>query len=253
MNTYKVTVSYQGTRYKGFQYQPQVDTIEKRLKEALFTLFQSQVRFVSAGRTDTGVHACGQVFSFKSLKFFEVEALRKGLNRYLPDDIIVTDVIQVDTSFQARKSAVTREYQYLFSDRFIPFYLKEIVTIVKFQPNLERLNGIEKILVGENDFVNFRKMGSNEKTTLRTILSFKFTDFEIADIYMPQKQYKIYCFKIVGTSFLYSMVRNIVGALFEVLRGKVSVVDFQNMVQTNSKYQYTMAPAKGLCLVNVTY
>jgi tRNA pseudouridine38-40 synthase len=128
-----------------------------------------------------------------------------------------------------------------------------VINKVKFNPDLTKLVGVEKSLIGEHDFENFRKLGSNERSTIRTIIDFNISQVFLSDIYNVSEKYTVYCIKIVGNSFLYSMVRNLVGALFEVFKDHVSLDDFVAMVNKTGRYNYTMAPAKGLCLVKVNY
>lgn len=253
MHNYKLIISYKGERFKGFQYQPNVETIENHLMEAIKTVFQENISITGSGRTDTGVHSLRQVINFKSEKMFDTKVLIKGINRYLPSDIDIVAAEILDKNFSARKNALAREYQYLFSDDIIPIYLKDFVYKVRFQPMLDVVAGIPEMIKGEHDFVFFRKLGSNEKSTVRTIYDFRIEKKKIVDIYNARIQYTVYCITIIGNSFLYSMVRNLVGAIFEVFKGRQTRQSFKEMIDGKVKFPYSMVPAKGLCLVQIEY
>lgn len=253
LNNYKLVISYLGTNYKGYQFQTDFDTIEKNIKIAIKEIFRNDIKMIAAGRTDTGVHAENQIINFKTEKYIDEKILKNALNRYLKQDIYVKEIGLVDVFFNARKSAKFREYQYLFTNDEIPLYLRNIVEMVKFSPELKSVYGIKKILIGQHDFINFRKIGSNEKSTIRKINDFNITRKKINDLYFDNEFYYVYVIKIVADSFLYSMVRNLVGAIFEIFKGNANLKDLEEMIHNKSRYNYTKASSKGLSLVKIGY
>lgn len=254
MASYKLVFSYLGTDFFGSQIQPGQRTVEGELKKAFEKLYGQDVPIVMSGRTDTGVHAESQVLSYKVEKTYPVERVVAALNRYLPNDILVKDVSEVSDSFNARRSAKSREYRYLFTNEAIPLYMKPMITEIGFYPDLKSLSGIETILVGDLDFKHFRNLGSDEKSTVRTIYSFSVNKREIPIVYRDCDRFTVYEIEIKGVSFLYRMVRNLTGALFEVMGGKRSLNEFSSQLSASEKiFHYTTAPAKGLSLVRVGY
>ena len=236
------------------QYQPCHVTVEGTILTALSKIYKRDVKIVPAGRTDAGVHASEQVFSFKIDHEIDEEKLLLALNRYLPIDIRIKRIEQVDYSFHARRSAKSREYQYLFYyNEILPYFLDQVSVRIRFQPDETLFDGIERILTGTHNFVNFRKLGSNEKSTIRTIDKVELTKICINDIFDSAQSYAVYKLLIKADSFLYGMVRNLVGALWQVLKHKRTLGEFKEMLDCVNKFSYSMASAKGLTLVKVNY
>ncbi len=251
MVNYKLLISYNGSAYCGFQEQPNVTTVESELKKALKQVYLQDIKIVGAGRTDAGVHAIGQVINYKIDKQIPANKLLLAINSKLSNNLRVKSLTVVNENFHARKSAVSREYHYLFTNNDIPFYLEPIITRIRFKPNLDLFSEFSKIIIGKHDFGNFRKLGSFEKSTIKEVFNFDISIEELTDYF--EKNVIIYRLKICASGFLYGMVRCITGAIFEVLRGKRKLAEFQNLILNNDKYKYTIASAKGLTLVKVNY
>ncbi|MCP4049538.1 MAG: tRNA pseudouridine(38-40) synthase TruA [bacterium] len=254
MNNYKLIIAYNGSSYAGLQYQPGKKTIEGELREALQEVYGDNIKIVASGRTDAGVHAQGQVINFKYKEIIPLNKIPKVLNNILPEDILVKNAEIVDDSFSARRSAKSREYKYLFSCEEMPIYLREYVTRIYFKPDENCFESLKSIIKGRHDFINFRNKGSNEKSTVRNIISLEIFKTDIYNIYNDKEKTKVYNVSIVADSYLYRMVRNIVGAMFNVMKGSRTTADFRGLLDNKKeRYNYVTAQPNGLCLVNVSY
>lgn len=253
---YKVVFAYKGTSFSGFQKQPgKLRTVEGEFLEGLSKIVGKRVgAVVASGRTDAGVHAEGQVISFVSDCGIPPGNILRALNSVLPRDITVHKVEEVETRFHARYSAKSREYRYLFTDDRSLFFLDEFVTKIEFKPKIELFPFFSQYVVGTHDFSLFRCKGSTEFSTIKRIFQFELFEYKYPTVYNVEIAYPIYCLRIVGNSFLYKMVRNLAGAIFEVLRGKRNVEEFAAMLQPHPEpYKFTTAPPTGLCLYRVNY
>lgn len=253
MNNYKVVVAYQGTRFYGFQAQPRHRTVEAELMAALRQAYREEIKIVAAGRTDTGVHATGQVINYQSRKNIPVSRLPIVLNYWLADDIRIISVSRVAPTFNARRSAKSREYEYLFSDKEIPLYLRGNIARIKCHPDPTLFDEIATNLIGKHDFVNFRNTGSSENNTVRELLAVKLGKRKIKFGYKYEKPFEVYYLYLKGNSFLYKMVRNIMGYVNEIFKGKQTIADLCAQLNGAPKARYTTMNAKGLCLVRVNY
>ena len=251
LTNYKLVVAFKGTSYSGFQFQHNTITIEGELRLALRSLYKKEIKLISCGRTDKGVHADMHVSNFFADKNYPLQTIISALNYYLPSDIRVLDVSSVDSSFNARYSAVSRTYIYSFSNDCIPFLFQDFISFFNYSFDFKNLNNLLSKCIGMHDFVNFRNIGSDEKSTVREIYNFSFLKKNIK--LLDNSNFKFYQFEITANGFLYRMVRNLVGALVEVLRGVRSHDEFINMLNLASVYNYTTAPSNGLSLVKVKY
>lgn len=253
MINYKLVISYRGDTFLGFQRQPVGRTVETELVNSISKLFNEKISITGAGRTDAGVHALGQVINFKSQKWFDLDRLKYSLNCVLTDDISVLDIEIVDDKFDARKSAKTRVYHYLYSPFVMPTFMDSIVTRVNFNSPVEYMNQCSQVFLGEHDFSRFKKLGSNEKSSVRHVKMIKVEQKHIMDPYGTFESV-YYSLQIEANSFLYRMVRNCVGALFQVFKEKNAFNELVRMVKyQEAGFNYPAAPAKGLCFVKVNY
>lgn len=253
MTNYKAVIAYDGSAYSGYQIQDNAETVESSLTNALSTLLSDVTKIYASGRTDSGVHAEGQVISFKSAKLFDINRTLYALNSILPDSIWIRSLEPVTTSFDPRRDATSREYKYLFTDAKAPLYMKHRVVELPYTLNLDFCDSVAESLIGKKDFVMLRKKGSNETSTVREIYEFSIEKKLLYGLYGELDSYYFEA-RVVANAFLYRMVRNIMGAVFEVLRGKESLNEFRAFLnQENTLFKYTVAPAKGLTLVKVKY
>ncbi len=238
-------VEYDGTRYHGFQLQGEMPTIQKELETAIEQLTGETTRLITASRTDAGVHARGQVVSFRTGSAHSLETFVKGLNYYLPRNIAVKTAHRVDASFNVRRNAVSREYNYIILNGSTRSPLKDrFCHLVKGHLDIEAMSRAAGVLMGEHDFASFvnNKEAAARNTVKRVLRS------EI------RRDGDSVIFNIMANSFLMHQVRNIVGTLIRVGRGKMSVDEFCSILESKqSCLAGPTAPASGLCLMQVNY
>jgi tRNA pseudouridine38-40 synthase len=251
---YKLTIQYKGSSYLGWQIQPHDAglTVQGELHRALKTISKSQnVKSMGAGRTDSGVHALGQVVKIAIELNIKSDSLRKALNVNLPDDIRVTDVEVSDEAFHPTVSAKSKEYHYLFTcnETFSPFQ-KEFIYNYPFEIDLEKMKQACQILIGSHDFSNFYCEGTEVSHNIREIYECEILEVAKASLVLPP----YYVFRIVGNGFLKQMVRLLVGALWNIGRGKVTLDEFKNALGPIRVQRLgPVAPPSGLYMVCVNY
>ena len=241
----KITLSYDGSLYCGWQVQNNGISIQSILQDAIEKLTGEKVKVTGSGRTDAGVHAQGQVASF-SLENSTIppQKLYKALNTLLPSDIRVIESGLVGDEFDARKSAKRKTYRYSFYFSEVENPLKERYALrIDDLPFYDQmLSALDKV-VGERDFACFNASGGGAKTTIRTIYDARFERVD-NDLY----------FFVTGNGFLYNMVRTLSGTLLEVGKGKLSISDLEKLIKNKDRSACGRTlPAKGLCLMQVEY
>ncbi len=241
-----MTVEYAGIRYFGFQLQAgNQPTIQGELEKALFRLTGENIRVLAASRTDTGVHALGQVVSFRTYARHAADTYVKALNHYLPPDIAVKSAGKVDVSFDVRKQAVSREYSYHILNSAIRSPLSAgRVHRVEGRLDITAMNEACRHLIGEHNFASFTSgIGGAARNMVRRVYR---ADFERAG--------DVVVFHIVAGSFLPHQVRNTVGTLIRVGLGQMSRDDFCSiMAEQRPGLAGPTAPACGLYLDKVNY
>ena len=254
MHSYKLIFSYIGTHFFGSQYQPGLRTVEGEISDSFAKALKSEFSFVVSGRTDAGVHAEAQVGRLRILNKIPPERLLYCLRRCLPDDIVLCSVVEVDEDFHPRFSARYREYHYLYTPHreALPLVYNSCVAQGVGGENYESVSSLLAALVGSYDFTAFRCLGSSEKSTRKTVFSCDM----IPDSFVTpfSGSLDVVRFRIVADSFLYRMVRCILGALFEVMKDPDKAALFLDSLHFGKKrIDYELAPAKGLTLVSVGY
>lgn len=244
MRYLKLIVAYDGTNYNGFQRQKNGIGVQQVLEQALSELCGEKILLKAAGRTDTGVHALGQVISFATEATIPAENIPRAIRYLLPGDIVVGKGEEVTKEFHARYSAKEKTYKYkIIRTPIVDPCLRNYSWEIKEELDLPAMEKATKYLVGTHDFSAFRNTGSEMTTPVRTIKEAKW-----------KKQGKEYTFTITGNSFLYRMVRNLVGCLVKVGKGKITPEQFQKILAGKDRKAVGMAaPAQGLYLVKVTY
>jgi tRNA pseudouridine38-40 synthase len=237
-------VEYDGTAYCGWQRLSHAPSVQETVEKALSTIANQSIEVVCAGRTDSGVHAVGQVIHFETNVIRTMRSWLRGTNSNLPDDIALRWVKQVDDDFHARFSAYERQYRYIILNRKArPALQNKHVTWVFDPLDVKIMHQAAQLLLGEKDFSSFRASGCQARHAMREILS----------VHVVRDDELIYI-DIVANAFLHHMVRNIVGTLIEVGRGKRSVEQFANLIVLKDRNQADMtAAAKGLYFVSVSY
>ncbi|MFC1934686.1 tRNA pseudouridine(38-40) synthase TruA [Chloroflexota bacterium] len=236
---------YNGARYCGFQLQANGPTIQGEIEQGLRKLTGGKIRVAAAGRTDAGVHARGQVVSFRTKALLPLEAFVKGLNYYLPEDIVIKGASRVDDSFDVRRSAVSREYRYCILNNPARSPLKQgFAYLVTAKLDTRVMKQACRGLIGRHDFASFvTGDGSGIKSTIRNVYN--------AEI---EKKGELVIFNIAANSFLPHQVRNTVGALVRIGLSKITVDEFNNIVQARKPgLARPTAPACGLCLMRINY
>ena len=249
-----ITLSYDGTRYHGWQIQPNGDSIQQQLQEALSTLLRQPIEVVGAGRTDTGVHARMMVAHFEAphpllggeivnCQLSIVNDLAYKLNKLLPQDIAVQEVRQVPDDMHARFSATSRTYHYFIHTHKDPF-LCAYSWQIPYKLDFERMNEAAQVLLEYKDFTSFSKVNTDTKTNL----------CDIKEAYWTEVAPGQWRFTITANRFLRNMVRAIVGTLVEVGRGRISIEDVRRIIEAKNRCQAgESVPAKGLFLVDIKY
>jgi tRNA pseudouridine38-40 synthase len=243
---FKLTLTYEGTRYAGFQKQAgqEVPTIQGALEMAILKLTGETVRLTGAGRTDAGVHARGQVVNFYSQARLTAADWQQALNATLPRDILVGAATEVKLDFHARYDAKSKTYSYrIHNDRLRPVFDRNLTYFYRRYLNLELMRAAAALIVGQHDFRSFQAAGSTVKTTVRTVNFCELTRWgsELRLI-------------INADGFLYHMVRNIIGTLIFVGNGRLTVTQFDELMRrVDRNLAGPTAPALGLCLEKVFY
>lgn len=246
MPTWKIELEYEGTRYRGWQIQHNVKTIQGELENAARQLFAGKFEVFGAGRTDAGVHALRQV---AHLKVPELRAnvtpkqIQHGFNDLLPHDINILRVVNAADDFHARHDAIARYYLYQISTRRTAFG-KSLVWWIKDRLDPAAMKEAADLLVGKYDFVSFCELeeGKKQSTVVRVEHAEVFTEGELI------------CFRIGASHFLWKMVRRIVGVLAEVGRGKLGPGEVERLLKFHSNAPAPLtAPPSGLYLEKVLY
>jgi tRNA pseudouridine38-40 synthase len=236
-------VQYDGTNFLGYQIQASGRTVQGEIEQALYRITQTTLRIEGAGRTDSGVHATGQVIAFKALWKHSSEALQRALNANLPDDVVVKNLGTVDEAFHPRFSALNRTYTYTIVNQPWPEVLQRRYAYhVKPKLNVTLMNRAGQLLIGAHDFASFGKPPQGE-STVRQVSQAKWL-----------AQGNQLTFYITANAFLYRMVRHIVGTLIQVGLGQLTVAAVKDILAAQNPAQSAPpAPAHGLCLIKVTY
>ncbi|MBR4026035.1 MAG: tRNA pseudouridine(38-40) synthase TruA [Lachnospiraceae bacterium] len=245
MKNYKIIIQYDGTRYKGWQVQKSTDmTIQGKLQAVLEQLVQYPVEVIGSGRTDAGVHAIGQVANFHLKEGFSNEEILEYLNQYLPMDIAVTDIEEVEERFHSRYHATSKTYVYRIHTSTIPnvFERKYMYTYTETL-DIEKMKEAAAYLIGTHDFLAFCGNKKMKKSTVRTI-----TDITI------EKSDSELQLSFTGDGFLQNMIRIITGTLIEVGSGRKSPYEVREILEKKDRTLagYT-APSEGLILKRVKY
>lgn len=236
-----MTIEYDGTSFIGWQIQKKGRTIQGELQKALEKLLKEKINLIGAGRTDSGVHALGQVANFKTINMLGVEQILLALNNLLPKDIVIKKAQEVTLDFNARFKAKNRVYRYrIFLGKTA--ILRKLVWEV-FQPlDIRKMKQGLRMIKGAHSFSKFG-MKSNDQHNYRcNILKAK-----------CEENGNEITFEIEANRFLRGMVRSIVGTLVEIGRGRLGINEFAKMLQNQSRKAIKKAPAGGLYLVKVKY
>lgn len=247
MANYKLCIQYDGTRYRGWQVQNSTeDTIQGKLQTVIGRLVGYPVEVIGSGRTDAGVHAAGQVANVHLKKAYaDEQQFCDDVNRYLPEDIGVLSVEEVDEKFHARFSAKEKTYEYRIHTNVCSnvFERKYVYAYTDCELNVDKMKEAAVLLEGEHDFKSFCGNKHMKKSTVRTISEIR--------IEQSEKEIRI---RYTGDGFLQNMIRILTGTLIEVGNGTKKPADIPVILAglDREKAGYT-APPQGLCLLEVLY
>ena len=241
---YKLTIAYDGTRFFGWERQPGKDTIQGKLEAVLGQLQGRPVNVIGAGRTDAGVHARAMTANVVLDTALTPEEIRDYMNRYLPDAIAVREVKEAAPRFHARYNALGKTYRYTCHVGAVkPVFDRKYVTLLDYEPDVERMRRAAAYLLGEQDFASFCGNPRMKKSTVRLV-----------DSITVVRQRDRIVFTFHGTGFLQNMVRILVGTLLEVGRGRWEPAYVREILDSKDrKLAGPTAPTEGLCLMKVDY
>lgn len=245
MELYQVTIAYDGTDFKGFQRQKSARTVQRDFEKALEKLGWKERSILSAGRTDTGVHAEGHVVAFRLEWQHTSGELQRAINDLLPVDISTLDVKKANEEFHPRFDATQRKYRY-------QMYFSNVINPMKDRyywrvwprPDLLLLEQASEMFLGTHDLKEYGRPPNDKTTTNRTI--------DLAEWKWPQEGTNAF-FSIRAKAFLYHMVRRVVFVLICAGQGRVSMRELKDSIQKQKELQAGIAPAKGLVLEQIVY
>jgi len=265
MRNIRLTLAYDGGDYVGWQIQPNGRSVQAVVEQAIEKLTGETVRLMAAGRTDSGVHALGQVANFFSEKSIPCENIRRGLQSHLPGDVVVRNVDEVPADFHATYSAVRKRYRYVIhQSRVRSPFLNRYVWPRSENLDVERMQQAADCLLGRQDFRCFESRFPNKSHSVRTVEQARlfraggWAVWSPSSLENPEPETDapgpFLCFEIVADGFLYNMVRAIVGTLMHVGRGRWSPEDVRRIIENQDRgLAGETAPPQGLYLVSVDY
>ena len=244
MQNYKLTIAYDGTRFFGWEHQPDRDTVQGKLETVLGELCGAPVDVIGAGRTDAGVHARAMVASVQLDTDLSDTEIRDYCNRYLPDAIAVREVKACAPQFHARYNAAGKTYRYTCFDGPVkPVFDRRYVNLLDYRVDETAMQQAAQYLIGEHDFRAFCGNPKMRKSTVRTVDS----------ISVERRKDRV-IFTFHGNGFLQNMVRIMVGTLLEVGRGFWKPEQVREILDSRDRKQAgPTAPPEGLCLMKVDY
>ncbi len=245
MRNFKMTVEYDGTAYCGWQRQENGMTIQQMLEEAIQLITGEKVAVIGSGRTDAGVHALNQVGSFRCSTKLSVNKIFMGMNSVLPPDIVVKELEEVADDFNALRDAKSKIYVYkICNQRLRPALGRNYFWHIRFPLDIASMKKAAKLLIGTHDFSCFCATGTDVKDRVRTIV----------DVEIKTRDEGLMEIKVESHGFLKYMVRNIIGTLVEVGRGKRKPEEMKSIIESRDRtVAGVTAPACGLFLKEVKY
>ena len=241
--TCKLTLEYDGTDFVGWQYQTNGRSVQEIVEKALSQILREEIKVVGAGRTDSGVHAKGQVASFTLESSLDCNAIVRGLNGVLPDDVAALDVKDVADGFNARYDAKSRSYQYVIVNR--PSVLsRRFAWVIGYKLDIDAMRGCLDEIRGTHSFESFCKVDSNVEHHRCAVLHASW----------EERAEQEFVFEITANRFLYGMVRALVGTMVDIGRGHTPQSSFKQILESKDRRNAGVsAPSKGLFLIHVDY
>lgn len=254
MQSFKLTLAYDGTQYSGWQWQPAKRTVQATLEGLLERITGQFVRVVGSSRTDAGVHALGQVVSFSSDTKLDCETLRRALNAFAPPDLVVLSVEFAPHDFHATRDAVAKRYRYVVQDGpHRDVFARNFAWRVWQTLDVAAMQEAASHLVGTHDFISFQSSGSRRVTTVRTIQDILVQRVSCSNGHAVEGMDRVWI-EVQADGFLYNMVRNITGSLVLVGRQRQSAAWMSDVIAAKDRRVAGMtAPPQGLFLLWVQY
>ena len=245
MFKYKIIIEYDGSNFVGWQKQDNGNSIQESIEKAIIKITSEKITVFGAGRTDSGVHAKGQVAHFITMNEISLDTIRDGLNQYLRNfSIAILKAEKVKEDFHARFSAIQRHYQYLLINRRPPLtFNKNYAWAVYKELEIDKMKTAANYFIGKYDFNSFRSIDCQSSSSIKTIDSCNVNQFnnEIT-------------INVAAKSFLHSQVRIMVGTLVEVGKGKIKPDQIKQIISSKDRSKAgPTAPAHGLYLIKVEY
>lgn len=244
MKRVKLVVAYDGTNYRGWQVQNNGTTIESMLNRAISSLTGEDIHVMGSSRTDSGVHAMGNVAVFDTEARMAADKFSYALNQRLPEDIRIQNSCEVSSDFHPRYQKTVKTYEYRILNREFPLPAYRLNTHFTYRPlDVPRMQEAARYLEGEHDFQSFCAAGAQVKTTVRTIHELTVT-----------KEGDLIVIRVTGNGFLYNMVRIIAGTLMKVGMGEWEPERMTEILEgRDRKLAGPTAPAKGLTLMEIHF
>lgn len=247
MKRIKLEIAYDGSNYCGWQVQPELPTVEAEVNKALSSLINEQIEVIGASRTDSGVHALGNVAVFDTNSRIPADKFTLALNQRLPEDIRVQTSIEVPLDFHPRKVNCRKTYQYRILNRRIALPTERYYSHFVYYPlSLEMMEKAGSYLIGDHDFKSFCSAKTQVTDTVRTIYDLR--------VIKEDRNGDMIAITIEGNGFLYNMIRIIAGTLIEVGRGALPADDIPNILKgMDRSLAGPTAPPEGLILMKIDY
>jgi tRNA pseudouridine38-40 synthase len=244
MRNLKLTIAYDGTDFHGWQVQPSLRTVQGELQDALGKLYNHKDKITGSGRTDAGVHAHGQVANVETVRTMDTGAVLRGANALLPTEIRVLSVAEAGPEFHARRSALSKTYEYrVWRSPIVDPFQSRYVYSFRYSLDEADMDQGTRYLLGEHDFTSFCAAATVAEDRVRTI-------FEAC----WERSAAIWCFRIRGNGFLQYMVRTITGTLLEIGRGRSRPEHILELFEARDRrLAGPSLPPRGLHLLRVDY
>jgi tRNA pseudouridine38-40 synthase len=244
MRNLKLTLAYDGTGFHGWQIQPQLATVQGQLQHTLQKLFNHDVQVTGSGRTDAGVHAHGQVASVETMRNMDTDAVLRGANALLPPEIRVLSVEEVSPEFHARRSALSKTYEYrIWRNPIVSPFHARYVYAFRYPLDEKPMDRGTTYFIGTHDFTSFCATATEIEDRTRTIYEATWSRSETE-----------WVFRIRGNGFLQYMVRTIVGTLLEIGQGRLEAEQIPGIFEARDRrLAGPSVPAQGLHLISVDY
>ncbi len=252
MRNIKLIIEYDGTDFFGWQYQPNMRTVQGEIEKSIKQITGEESKLTAAGRTDQGVHALAQVANFKTRSDMHTEKCRNALNAIMPDDIYIKDATEVSADFHARFSAKSKIYQYSIMTKPSPLKRRQY-WYVGYKLDIDAMNAVLPCFIGAHDFGNLSVANETHNSKRNTSVDDNSISkiCEVYDFSLTNNDFDI-ILTVEANRFLRKMVRGMIGFIVDVGRGRFKKSDIEILFEKRFEGLY-FAPAHGLCLVEVKY